>query len=417
MDAIVPQRLADAVDVRQRRACAKENDAPMRSDAPDRDRRSKTTQGRLTMLETSYEVMRRQGITRRSFLKFCSLTAASLGLGEAGAQEIAKALQTKPRTPVIWLHGLECTCCTESFIRSAHPLAKDVVLSMISLDYDDTLMAAAGYQAEEALEETIKKYKGNYILAVEGNPPLGDDGVYCIPGGRPFVEKLKHVAKDAKAIISWGSCASWGCVQAAKPNPTTAVPVHKVIFDKPIIKVPGCPPIAEVMTGVVTYVLTFDRLPEMDAQGRPKMFYSVRVHDKCYRRPNFDAGQFVEKFDDAAARQGHCLYKVGCKGPVTYNACSAIRWNEGLSFPIQSGHGCIGCSEDDFWDKGSFYDHLTTIRPPGVGGLGIEGTATQFGVAAVGVAGAALAAHAAVSAIKQARSTGRNDRVNETVEK
>jgi len=155
----------------------------------------------------------------------------------------------------------------------------------------------------------------------------------------------------------------------------------------------------------------------MDAQGRPKMFYSVRVHDKCYRRPNFDAGQFVERFDDAGARQGYCLYKVGCKGPVTYNACSAVRWNEGLSFPIQSGHGCIGCSEDDFWDKGSFYDHLTTIRPPGVSGVGIEGTATRLGVGALAVTGAALAAHAAVSAIKQARSSGRNDKVNETVEK
>ena len=186
------------------------------------------------MNDTFYEVMRRQGISRRSFVKFCSLTAASLGLGEAGAQQIQQAMETKPRTPVIWLHGLECTCCSESFIRSSHPLAKDVVLSMISLDYSDTLMAAAGYQAEAALEETIKKYKGNYILAVEGNPPLADDGIYCIPGGQPFVEKLRHVAKDAKAIISWGSCASWGCVQAAKPNPTRATPVHKVITDKPI---------------------------------------------------------------------------------------------------------------------------------------------------------------------------------------
>ena len=150
------------------------------------------------MLETSYELMRRQGITRRSFLKFCSLTAASLGLGDAGAQQIAKALETKPRTPVIWLHGLECTCCSESFIRSAHPLAKDIVLSMISLDYDDTLMAAAGHQAEEALEQTIAKYKGNYILAVEGNPPLADDGIYCIPGGTPIVDKLKHVRQGRK---------------------------------------------------------------------------------------------------------------------------------------------------------------------------------------------------------------------------
>ncbi len=136
------------------------------------------------MFETQYEALRRQGVSRRSFLQFCSLTAASLGLGSAGAQDIAEALETKPRTPVIWLHGLECTCCTESFIRSYTPVAKDLVLSMISLDYDDTIMAAAGHQAEEALEETIEKYKGNYIVAVEGNVPLNDDGVNCIPGAR-----------------------------------------------------------------------------------------------------------------------------------------------------------------------------------------------------------------------------------------
>ncbi|HVO91082.1 MAG TPA: hydrogenase small subunit [Casimicrobiaceae bacterium] len=366
------------------------------------------------MIETSYGLMRQQGISRRSFLKFCSLTAAALGLSDAGAQQIAKAMETKPRTPVIWLEGLECTCCSESFIRTAHPLAKDVVLSTLSLDYHMTLSAAAGQQLRQNALDTIAKHKGNYILAVEGNPPLADDGVYCLYYGRPFVDVLREYAKDAKAIISWGSCASWGCVQAAKPNPTRATPVHKVITDKPIVKVPGCPPIAEVMSAVVTYILTFDRLPDLDSQGRPKMFYGQRVHDKCYRRPHFDAGQFAERFDDEGARLGYCLYKVGCKGPVTYNACSATRWNEGLSFPIQSGHGCIGCSEDAFWDKGSFYDHLTTIRPPG--GSGIEGTADRIGLGVAAVAGAAIAAHAAISAVKQARSKSRNDKVSEVEE-
>jgi hydrogenase small subunit len=357
------------------------------------------------MTETYYDLLRRQGISRRSFLQFCSLTAASLGLSEVGAQEIARAMQTKPRLPVIWLHGMECTCCTEAFIRSSHPLVSDVVLSMISLDYDDTIMAAAGHQAEEQLEKTISK--GDYILAVEGSASLGDDGVYCMSGGKPFTEKLRHVAKGAKCVISWGSCASWGCVQAAKPNPTQAVPVHKVITNKPVIKVPGCPPIPEVMTAIITYLLTYDRLPQLDAQGRPKMFYSQRIHDKCYRRPHFDAGQFVEKFDDEGARMGYCLYKVGCKGPTTYNACSTVRWNDGLSFPIQSGHGCIGCSEDNFWDKGSFYKHLPTILPPGWGG--IESTATKVGLATVAITGAAVAAHAALSAVKQTRCQSRND--------
>lgn len=348
--------------------------------------------------ETFYESIRRQGISRRDFLKFCTLTAVSLGLGTEHIGQIVHALETKPRLPVVWLHGLECTCCSESFIRSAHPLAKDIVLSLISLDYDDLLMAAGGKQAEENLAKTIETHKGNYLLAVEGNAPLNEDGMYCFVGGKPFVEQLKHAAAGAKAVIAWGSCASWGCVQAARPNPTQAVPVHKVITDKPVIKVPGCPPIAEVMTGVITYMLTFDALPELDRQGRPKMFYGQRIHDKCYRRPHFDAGQFVESFDDEGARKGYCLYKVGCKGPTTYNACSTTGWNEGVSFPIRSGHGCLGCSEDGFWDNGSFYERVTDI-PPFVN-TSIEANANQVGLVATAVVGAGIAAHAVASVVK-----------------
>ncbi len=354
--------------------------------------------GSMESVETFYDVLRRQGITRRSFLKFCGLTAVALGLDLTMAGRIAHAMETKPRTPVLWLHGLECTCCSESFIRSGHPLAKDVILSMISLDYDETLMAAAGHQAEENIETVMKKYKGRYILACEGNPPLNQTGMSCIVGGKPYIEVLRHVAKDCSAIISWGSCASWGCVQAASPNPTQATPIHKVITDKPIVRVPGCPPIAEVMTGVIAYIVTFGHLPELDSQGRPKMFYGTRVHDKCYRRANYDAGQFVESWDDEGARKGYCLYKMGCKGPETYNACSTTGWNGHTSFPIQSGHGCIGCSEDGFWDKGGFYNHLTTIRP-----LGIDKTADEIGEGALGAAGVAIVAHAAASAVKRMR--------------
>lgn len=148
--------------------------------------------------ETFYQAMRRQGVTRRSFLKYCSLAATSLGLGAGMAPKIAWALENKPRIPVVWIHGLECTCCTESFIRSAHPLAKDVILSLISLDYDDTLMAAAGTQAEEVFEDIITQYNGKYILAVEGNPPLGEQGMFCISSGRPFIEKLKRRCRSQR---------------------------------------------------------------------------------------------------------------------------------------------------------------------------------------------------------------------------
>jgi hydrogenase small subunit len=260
-------------------------------------------------------------------------------------------------------------------------------------------MAAAGHQAEAALEETRRDHSGEYILAVEGNPPLNEDGMFCIVGGRPFIEQLKEMAAGAKAVVAWGSCASNGCVQAARPNPTQATPIHKVIHDKPIIKVPGCPPIAEVMTGVITYILTFDRLPPLDRLGRPKMFYGQRIHDKCYRRPHFDAGQFAETWDDENSRKGYCLYKMGCRGPTTYNACSTVRWNEGVSFPIQSGHGCIGCSEENFWDNGPFYERLAEVKTP----LGVEANADKIGLTAAGVIGAGVAVHAAISALTRVR--------------
>jgi hydrogenase small subunit len=149
---------------------------------------------------------------------------------------------------------------------------------------------------------------------------------------------------------------------------------------------------------VITYYVTFGKLPELDRQGRPKMFYSQRIHDKCYRRPHFDAGQFAELFDDEGSRKGYCLYKVGCRGPTTYNACSTVRWNEGVSFPIGSGHGCIGCSEPDFWDNGPFYDRLTGIHQ-----VGVESNADRIGATAATIVGVGIAAHAGLTALRQAR--------------
>ena len=346
---------------------------------------------------STYDILKAHGVDRRTFLKFCTATAAAMGLEATMVPKVVAALTQKPRLPVIWLHGLECTCCSESFIRSSHPIAQDIVLNMISLDYDDTLQAAAGEQVEEIRKKIMKDYPGQYLLAVEGNAPTKDNGVYCTVGGDSFLNILKETAAGAKAVVAWGSCASNGCVQAANPNPTGATPVHKLISGKPVIKVPGCPPIAEVMTGVITYILTFDRLPELDRIGRPVMFYGQRLHDKCYRRPFFDAGQFVEAWDDEGARKGWCLYKMGCRGPTTYNSCSTVRWNGGVSWPIGSGHGCIGCSEENFWDNGNFYERLPNIPLPG-----IESTADQIGVALSVAALVGVGAHAATMAVRGA---------------
>jgi hydrogenase small subunit len=345
--------------------------------------------------KTFYEELRADGISRKDFLKFCATMAAMLGLESSGIGQIAKALETKPRLPVIWFHFQECTCCSESFIRTANPGIADIILEKISLDYQETLMAASGFQAEEAYQAVMKKYPGEYIVMVEGSIPVEDEA-YCCIGGRSAKQILEEAVEKSKAVIAWGNCASAGCVQAAKPNPTGAMPVHKLISGKPVVNVQGCPPIAAVMVGVVVHLLTFDRIPQLDHLNRPKAFYSRRVHDTCYRRPNYDAGLFVESFDDENARRGYCLYNVGCKGPVTYNSCGIIKWNDGTSYPIQSGHPCIGCSEAGFWDNGPFYRHL-----PSFAGFGIESTADKIGVGLGIVTVAGIAAHALATNIRK----------------
>ena len=69
------------------------------------------------------------------------------------------------------------------------------------------------------------------------------------------------------------------------------------------------------------------------------------------------------------------------------------------SFPIQSGHGCIGCSENDFWDQGGFYDRLTRI-PVGSTSL----TAADVGIPATVIVSTAVAVHAGISAVTRARA-------------
>jgi len=348
---------------------------------------------------TLAEHLEESGVSRRDFIAFCSSFAAILGLDSLGQAKIAAALQTQRRPSVIWIQLQECTGCVESVIRTDAPTIGDLVLDLVSLDYSHTLMAAAGSAAEHALATAMKENAGKYLLVVTGSIPLADNGIYTTVGGRTAKVILEEAAAGAAAIIAVGACAHWGSVQAARPNPTGAVGVRDVIHDKPVINIAGCPPIADVVTATVVHFLTFGRLPAMDAEGRPLFAYGARIHDQCPKRANFDAGQFVEAFDDDAARKGWCLYKVGCKGPATFSPCPIFQWNTRTSWPIGSGHPCLGCTEPHFWDTMSpFYE-----RMPDVGGFGIERNIDMLGAAlAVGALGGVVA-HAAATGVHQMR--------------
>jgi len=335
------------------------------------------------------DYLRMRGVSRRGFLKFCASTASLMALPPMMIPQIARALETARRPSVIWLPFQECTGCTESITRAHGSTIEQLIFEAISLDYQHTLMAAAGEQSDDALHEAMKENHGKYLLAVDGSIPLGNPG-YSTISGMSNIDMLKEAAEGAMAIVAIGSCAAFGGIPHANPNPTGAVSVSDIIKDKPIVNVSGCPPIPVVITGVLAQILTFGLAGlELDHLGRPKVFYGQSIHDRCYRRPFYERGQFAESFDDEGAKKGWCLYKLGCKGPTTYNACATVKWNNGTSFPIEAGHGCIGCAEPDFWDKGGFYNPLSVTD---------WGTPTDIAIAAG--AGIALGAAAGVLARK-----------------
>jgi len=339
------------------------------------------------------------GVSRRDFLEFCGRLAVVLGLSETLGPRVAHALQAAKRPSVIWIQLQECTGCVESVLRTVEPTIGNLVLDLVSLDYSHTVMAAAGHQAEAALQKAMEENAGKYLLIVTGSVPLAEDGIYTTIGGRTAKAVLEDAAKGAAAIVAVGACAHWGSVQAARPNPTGAVGVSEVIKDKPVINVTGCPPIGDVVTATVAHFLTFNRLPATDSDGRPLFAYGKRIHDQCSRRAHFDAGQYVEVFDDENARRGWCLYHVGCKGPATFSPCPIFQWNGGTSWPIGAGHPCIGCTERHFWDTMTpFYGRL-----PDVGGFGVESKVDLLGAALAIGAAAGVTAHAIATGVHQAR--------------
>ena len=345
------------------------------------------------------QILQESGFTRRDFLKWSAAMAAMLSLPTSFTPLIAEAAEVSDRLPVIWLNMAECTGCSESLIRSDAPTIDNLIFNYINLQYHDTIMAAAGWQAEENLKEGMEKFKGRYILCVEGGVPTNMGGEFLTlgPHAETGLELVKRAANDAAAVISVGTCSSFGGIQAAAPNPTGAKGVYQVI-DKPVINVPGCPPSAKNIVGTILYVILFGALPAVDNFNRPKFAYGLRIHDLCERRGHFDAGEFVEQFGDKGAEDGFCLYKVGCKGPYTFNNCSRERFNQHTSWPVQAGHGCIGCSEPDFWDSMAPYEEPLANKK--YDSPLADATADSYGVTILTVAGVAIAAHAALSAIK-----------------
>lgn len=368
-----------------------------------------------------YDLLAVRGVSRRDFLKYCSYVAATLGLSEAAAPQIAAAIEKGAKLkPALWLNGGSCTGCTESMAQVDTPDVATIVLEILSLNYFETVMAAAGHYAEEQIAKTVEK--GGYLLIYEGAVMTGEDGNTLIVGNNPDgsprkgIEILQEAASNADAILAVGACAVDGGWVYAHPNPAGGIGVQSFLdsvkVNKPVVNLPCCPTSPEwVVAMVVQWLLVCDDDPATflkktellqrkyhdtlrDADvvlNYPAYIVQSTIHDNCPRRGHFENGEFVTEFGSPEEAMGYCLYKVGCKGPQTFTQCPITRWNRSVSWCVNSGAPCIGCGNLNWVDNGApFFKRLSSMQVGGSLGNVQPGT---VGAVVGGVAAAALVAH------------------------
>ncbi len=304
------------------------------------------------------------GITRRRFLEFGVRLAALMGLGASAVPGLAEALDelATGRAPVLWLQGLSCSGCSVSMLDSEDPGPAEILTGYISLLFHSTLSTASGEVAMEIINRTIAK--GGYYLAVEGSVPAGMPKA-CMVGEESFGNQLSRAARQARAVVSVGTCASFGGIPAAENNPTGAVGVREFLvregISTPVINLPGCPAHPDWTVGTLAYILKIG-MPTLDEVNRPTMFYGRLVHEQCQRFADYERENFARTFGDNG-----CLFKLGCLGRITHADCILRLWNSRTNHCIKAGAPCIGCASPKFAASSSFpfYTKKPSNRPKG----------------------------------------------------
>jgi hydrogenase small subunit len=266
--------------------------------------------------------------------------------------------------PVVWLQGAGCTGCSVSVLNAVSPRIQNLLLDevvpghQLNLMFHATIMGGQGEPVIEVLKDTEKNRKGGYILVVEGAIPTAQGGAYGSIGEKDgkhltIQQSVEDLGKNALLTVALGTCAAFGGIPAAKPNPTICKGVQDIFDQKKIntlvVNVPGCPPHPDWFVGTVSAIL-FSGVEALalDNLARPKLFYGQLIHENCPRRADFDKGKFAAKLGDPG-----CLYKVGCKGHYTNADCPIRQWNNGVNWCIKAGSPCLGCVEPEFPDDTS----------------------------------------------------------------
>ena len=258
---------------------------------------------------------------------------------------VSKNLNRQSNLNLIWLEATGCSGNIISMMNANNPDLYYFLKNIVNLKYNNSLMAAEG---QEAYQQFLNTLDTEFILVVEGAVATKADGRYNIIAsnrGLPVtaMEAVKLAGDKAKYIVAVGTCASYGGISAARPNPSGSISVQDYL-KKNIVKVPGCPGHPEWVIGTVAH-LAYLGMPELDEQGRPIIFYGITIHDRCSRRSYFDNGIFADSLGDK-----ECMFKLGCRGPITKTDCPIRKWNDHTNWPIGDNTPCIGCARQGFPD-------------------------------------------------------------------
>ncbi|MBP2031694.1 hydrogenase small subunit [Clostridium algifaecis] len=262
-------------------------------------------------------------------------------------REAIKLVENKKikKLNAIWLEVTGCSGNIISFLNGENPGLNYILNELINLKYNNTLMVSEG---DFAFKQFLDTMNTEFILLVDGAVSTAQNGFYNIIAnykGKPItaLEAIKMAGEKAKYVVTVGTCASFGGISAAKPNPSRSTSVEKVISNE-VIKLPGCPCHPDWVIGILAHLIVFGK-PELDSEGRPILFYGVTIHDMCTRRGYFDKGIFASKFGEDG-----CMFKLGCRGPVTKTDCPKRKWNGYVNWPVQANTNCIGCANSSFPD-------------------------------------------------------------------
>lgn len=294
-------------------------------------------------------------ISRRAFLKWCTASAAAIGVTKVELDRLEQVVLAAESTPpVIWLQGSGCSGCSISLLNTIQETTiDDLLINKISMKYHHNLMTAAGDLAISAIDNTVAQYNGQFILVIEGGVPTDSNGIYCVLGeknGQPWtmLDAVKELGPKASYVIAAGTCASFGGVPMAGPNPTGIKRLDKEILSgltqNKIINLPGCPVHPYTLTKTIIDLLLYG-MPRLDKNGKPTSYYKETIHSNCPRRGTSKGKELG---------QMGCYNGLGCKGPGTSYDCPLRKWNNKVNWCIESGHMCIGCADEDFGNE-SFY--------------------------------------------------------------